>query len=294
MKGIVLAGGLGTRMAPITQVVNKQLLPIYDKPMIYYPISVLMLAGITDILLIGTEESTPQLKKLLGDGSQFGINFNYASQQSPGGISEAFIIGKDFIKGDSCILILGDNFFYGHGLASFFENATQKHRGASIFTYWVSNPSTYGVIEEDESENIIDIVEKPEYTKSNWAITGLYIFDHKIADIVKSLVPSERGELEITDALKVYLSSAELYVTKMGRGFAWLDTGTSDSLLQTSLFVQTIEKRQGLKIACLEEIALRKGFITPLDFKSSIDCMPTCTYRDYLNRVLSDFSSHKN
>ncbi len=286
MKAIVLAGGSGSRLYPSTKSLSKQLLPVYDKPTIYYPISVMMLAGLKDILIISTPRDLPMIEDLLGDGSELGVKFSYAVQPEPKGISQAFLIGEKFIAGDSCALILGDNLFYGNDLAVHMQEASQVKKGATVFAYHVNDPERYGVVDFDKSGKAVSIEEKPAAPKSNWAVTGLYFYDSRVVEYVKSLKPSKRGELEITDLNKMYLERGELSVKTLGRGTAWLDTGTHESLLSSSTFVQTIELRQGLKIACLEEVAFLMGYIT-LDKLSMIaEKYPASSYGVYLKNIV--------
>lgn len=286
MKGIVLAGGAGTRLYPITKVVSKQLLPIYDKPMIYYPLSVLMLAGIQEILVISTPENLPLFERLLEDGSQWGISLSYAEQLKPEGIAQAFIIGKDFVGKDNVCLILGDNIFYGDGMTGKLQAAAKLKKGAIIFGYWVSDPGCYGVVAFDQSAMVYDIEEKPGKPKSNWAVTGLYFYDNRVLDIASDLKSSPRGELEITDVNKAYLNMGEISVEKLGRGMAWLDTGTLESLMQAENFIQTIENRQGLKVACLEEIAYTKGYIDAEQVEKLAQPLMKNDYGKYLLNML--------
>ena len=291
MKGIVLAGGSGTRLYPITKGVSKQLLPVFDKPMIYYPISVLMLAGIREILIISTPDDLPGFQRLLGDGSDFGVRFEYAEQPSPDGLAQAFIIGEKFIGDDSVCLVLGDNIFYGDGLTEMVQFAVNKadlENKATVFGYWVSDPERYGVAEFDRSGNVLSIEEKPQKPKSNYAIVGLYFYPNKVVEVAKNIKPSSRGELEITTVNQRFLSNRELKVQLLGRGFAWLDTGTHDSLSEASTFIEVIEKRQGLKVACLEGIALRKGWISPEKMKALAQPMLKNQYGQYLLKVIDD------
>lgn len=288
MKGIVLAGGSGTRLHPATQVLSKQLLPVYDKPMIYYPLSVLLLAGIREILLISTPEDTPRFKQLLGNGEQWGIKLEYAVQPSPDGLAQAFLIGKEFLAGEGCCLVLGDNIFYGHDFAQTLREAAEQGPGASVFAYPVLDPERYGVVEFDEQRRAISIEEKPLKPKSRYAVTGVYFYDKQVVGIAEGLKPSARGELEITDVNRWYLERGQLRTQVLGRGIAWLDTGTHDSLLEAGTFIQTIEKRQGLKVACPEEIVYRLGYIDADQLRALASKIAKSSYGQYLLRLLEE------
>ena len=287
-KGIILAGGSGTRLYPVTQVISKQLLPVYDKPMVYYPLTTLMLAGIQDILLISTPQDTPRFQELLGDGSQWGLHVRYAVQPSPDGLAQAFLIGRTFIGNDPSALVLGDNIFYGHDFSRMLDRAHQQASGATVFAYAVNDPERYGVAEFDAAGRVLSLEEKPANPRSRYAVTGLYFYDNQVCDFAAGLKPSLRGELEITDLNRCYLERQQLHVQKMGRGFAWLDTGTHESLLEAAQYIETVEKRQGLKIACPEEIAYRRGLITAEALESIAARMKNNGYGQYLLRILSE------
>jgi glucose-1-phosphate thymidylyltransferase len=291
MKGIILAGGSGTRLYPLTRVVSKQLLPVYDKPVIYYPLSLLMLAGIRDILIISTPHDLPLIENLLGDGKRLGMRFSYKVQPRPAGIAEAFVLGEDFLQGSPVCLILGDNFFFGHNLMDMLVEAATDLKGARVFAYHVHDPERYGVVEFDQNHRALSIEEKPKQPRSNWAVTGLYFYDGRVVEYARALKPSARGELEITDLNLAYMRTGELSVRPMGRGVAWLDLGTHDSLLSASQFVQTLEQRQGLKIACIEEVALVKGFISPAEFQALAEFSGPSDYARYLRRALKEYET---
>lgn len=288
MKGIILAGGYGTRLYPITKSISKHLLPVYDKPLIYYPLSILMLAGIRDILIISTERDIPLYRDLLGDGTQLGLTFSYQVQEKPRGLAEAFIVGEKFIGDENVALILGDNIFYGQHFSELLRQAVSTMDGATVFGYWVRDPRAYGVVEVDSRGNAVSIEEKPQAPRSHYAVPGLYFYDNKVIEIAHSITPSARGELEITDVNREYMKEGKLHVLVMGRGMAWLDAGTHDSLLEASTFIETIQKRQGLYVACIEEIAFRKGYITTTQLKSLANCLNNTEYGRYLNELAEE------
>ena len=288
MKGIVLAGGSGTRLHPVTEAISKQLLPVYDKPMIYYPLSALLLAGIRDILIISTPSDTPRFEQLLGSGERWGVRLQYAVQPSPDGLAQAFLIGREFLAGEGCCLVLGDNIFFGHEFAGLLRTAAKQTEGATVFAYPVNDPERYGVVEFDANRKAVSLEEKPKHPKSRYAVTGIYFYDSQIVGVAESVKPSARGELEITDVNRWYLERGQLTTEVLGRGMAWLDTGTHDSLLEAATFIQTIEKRQGLKVACLEEIAFRQGYIDAAQVKALAAKVAKSTYGEYLHRMLDE------